>query len=165
MSKIEVFKYRDYPDGSPHKMSYDFYHLPFQDYLDKYYKNPDLSRWEYIYQKFIMPLFDGTDWADYTNFLYHVKPSFAPVEDRKNDFWELVISDDRFSKELKCFFSFLYSINFFRELSFEEWLKSNNWMHPWYNSEVENVKSISELLKYQHSENYIKILLSGLNIF
>jgi hypothetical protein len=146
-------------------MSYDFYNLPFQDYLDKYYKNPDLTDWKYINQKFVIPLFDGTNWADYTNFLYQVKPSFTPVESRKNDFWKNIINDNRFSKELKYFFSFLYSISFFRELSFEEWLKATNWMHPWYTAENENVKSITELIKYKHSENYLKILLSGLSIF
>jgi hypothetical protein len=165
MSKAEVFKYRDYPDGSPHKMSYDFYYLPFQEYLDKYYINPDLKQWNYINQKFVIPLFDGTSWSDYSSFLYNVKPPFAPDENLKNIFWEKVKDDTRFSKELKCFFSFLYSIGFFRELSFEEWLKSTNWMHPWYSNDIEDIKSIVELLRYKHSENYLKILLSGLSIF
>jgi hypothetical protein len=165
MNKIEAKKYQDYPEGSGGKKMYDKYYLPFQEYLDKYYKITDLSRWDYINSKFVLPLFDGTTWKDYLNFLSKVKPKFLPDENKKNEFWLQVKNDVRFSLELKHFFSFLYSVNFYKSLSFEEWLNASNWMHPWYTSGDENLKSILELLKYNHSENYLKVILSELSIF
>jgi hypothetical protein len=165
MSKESVEIYKNHPDGSPSKALYDLYNMDFQEYLNKYYKDPDLSRWDYINQKFITPLFDGTRWEDYWNFLYQVKPKFAPNELRKNDFWNQIKNTTEFTNELKQFFTFLYSIEFFRDLSFEEWLNTKNWNHPWYQDESTNMKSITELLKYDYSENFLKEQLASLNIF
>lgn len=165
MNKLEAKKYGNYPEGSGEKKAYDMFFLDFQDYLSKYYSKPDLSRWRYINQKFVLPLFDGTNWEDYWNFLHTVKPKFAPNENKKNDFWLQIKDDTRFSLELKYFFAFLYSIDFYKELSFEEWLKISNWIHPWYKDENENEKSIAELLSYDYSENFIKAKLAMLSIF
>ena len=79
MNKIEAKKYQDYPEGSGGKKMYD-----------KYYKITDLSRWDYINSKFVLPLFDGTTWKDYLNFLSKVKPKFLPDENKKNEFWILI---------------------------------------------------------------------------
>lgn len=165
MNKIEAKKYENYPNGSGGKKTYDMFYLTFQDYLDKYYKNPDLTRWGYINQKFITPLFDGTNWENYWNSLGQAKPRFAPNEIKKNEFWNQIKSNTKFSIELKQFFTFLYSVDFFRDLSFEEWLNAKNWMHPWYEDADENGKSITEILGYNHSENFLKVQFAVLNIF
>ncbi|WP_254412216.1 hypothetical protein [Dyadobacter diqingensis] len=165
MNKIEVKKYENYPDGSGGRKTYDMFYLTFQEYLAKYYKTPDLSRWNYINQKFITPLFDGTSWEDYLIFLHEVKPPFMPDKTRKIEFWEQIKNDARFSVELKRFFTFLYSIGFYRSLSFEEWLASTNWMHPWYEDESGHLESIVGLLAYNYSENFLKERLATLNIF
>lgn len=165
MNRLDAKKYETYPEGSGGKKTYDMFYLTFQEYLNKYYKNPDLSRWDYINQKFIIPLFDGTTWEDYWVFLHQVRPKFTPNENKKNEFWNLVKDDVRFSIEIKQFFTFLYSVDFFRDFTFEQWLNAKNWMHPWYEDENSTVKSITELLNFNYSENYLKSLLSGLNIF
>lgn len=160
-----ILKYKDYPEGSLSKKSYDSVFMSFQDYLNKYYVNNDLKQWKYINSKFVTPLFDGTKWEDYYGFLYKVKPNFVPVENRVKQIWEVIKNDTRFDYELKHFFTFLYSINFFREFSFEEWLNINNWSHPWFENEQDKEKSILEILKYNHSENYLKEQLASLSIF
>lgn len=165
MSRESVEIYKNDPENSAGKQLYDCYNMPFQDYLNKYYSNPDLSRWEYVNQKFVLPLFDGTKWEDYWIFLNQVKPKFVPDKNKISEFWIQIKDDNRFSFELKYFFTFLYSIGFYRGLSFEEWLNATNWLHPWYENEKEGVKSIDELLSYNNSENYIKSALSGLTIF
>lgn len=165
MNKIEAKKYENYPEGSGGRKTYDMFYLTFQDYLIKYYKIPDLSRWDYINSKFITPMFDGTSWKDYWEFLNKAKPAFVPEENKKNEFWKQIKEDTRFCIELKRFFTFLYSVGFYERLSFEEWLNSTNWMHPWYEDESENMKTITELLKYDCSENFIKEKLAVLNIF
>ena len=164
-TKFEVEKYKDYPDDSPYKALYDIYHLPFDAYLEKYYQNPDLNRWDYINSKFVNPLFDGTSWEDYRCFLNKAKPNFLPIEIKVKEFWKIVKDDDRFSDELKQFFAFLYSINFYRELSFEEWIKIDYWRHPWYKDPNEENKTILELITYKYSENYLKAQLATLSIF
>lgn len=165
MNRLDAKKFENYPEGSGGKKIYDMFYLTFQDYLIKYYKTPDLTRWYYLNQKFVTPLFNGTKWEDYWDFLYQAKPKFAPNEIRKNDFWNQIKNTTEFSNELKQFFTFLYSIEFFRDLSFEEWLNTKNWTHPWYQDESTNMKSILELLKYDYSENFIKEQLASLNIF
>jgi hypothetical protein len=163
MNQTEAKKYKDYPEGSGGKKIYDTFYLPFQDYLKKYYSNPDLSRWNYINSKFITPLFDGTKWEDYMRNLQKIKPNFLPSQIKVKEFSLQIKNDIRFSNDLKHFFSFLYSIDFFRELTFEEWLNAKNWKHPWHMSETG--KSILELKEYPFSENYIKEQLSQLSIF
>lgn len=165
MNKIEAKKYENYPDGSGQKKVYDAFYLGFQDYLYKYYKSPDLSRWDYVNSKFMTPLFDGTSWEDYMGFLYQAKPKFAPDENKKDEFWLQIKNDTRFSLELKQFFTFLYSVSFYKGLSFEEWLNAVNWMHPWYEDESDDARSITELLKYDYSENFLKEQLATLSIF
>ena len=165
MNKVEAKKYKDYPEGSGGKKTYDMFYLTFQDYLNKYYSNSDLSRWDYINHKFVLPLFDGTKWEDYWSSLSQAKPKFVPNESKKNEFWVQIKDDTRFSLELKHFFTFLYSINFYRDFLFEEWLKASNWIHPWYKDASENDKPIIELLDYNYSENFIKSKLAVLTIF
>ena len=165
MDKFEASKFRNYPEGSGGKKNYDKYFLDFQEYLNNYFKYPDLSRWHYINMKFVNPLFDGSDWESYMLFLYQVKPSFFPDREKKQIFWSQINNDDRFSLDIKYFFTFLYTINFCRNLSFEEWINIKNWEHPWYEDEMKEAKSIIELLKYNYSENYLKVHLAILNIF
>jgi hypothetical protein len=165
MTAEEAEKYKNYPEGSGGKKTYDMFYLPFQDYLYKYYKNPDLTRWNYINSKFVTPQFDGTTWVDYIKILGKIKSSFLPVESKRNEFWAGIQNDSRFSVELKQFFTFLFSIGFFREMSFEQWLNVSNWMHPWFDDGNKNIKAISELIRYEYSENYIKTRLATLSIF
>src|SRR5690606_5159221 len=117
----EVKKYKDYPEGSGMKRYYDSIFLPFTEYLKKYYSDVPMERWYYWTGKFVSPLFDGTSYDDYEKFLHQAKPSFKPNIEQLNVFWnEKMKGDNRFDKELKELFSFLYSIGFYENLSFEE---------------------------------------------
>ncbi|MFO0478739.1 MAG: hypothetical protein ACK50L_08215 [Bacteroidota bacterium] len=165
MTKEEAVKYINYPEGSLSKRTYDSFFMPFDEFLIKYYKNPDLKRWYYINDKFVNPLFDGTSWENYQDFLSKVKPQFVPIESKIQPFFYVIKNDERFDKELKFFFNFLYSINFYGEFSFEEWLNIKNWMHPWFEDEQNVEKSIIEILKNEYSENYLKEQFASLSIF
>lgn len=80
--------YRDYPEGSGGKKIYDRYNLAFQDYLDKYYRNPDLSRWEYINSKFVIPLFQEDEWSKYNAFFGSGKTFIFPSQRKERKFLE-----------------------------------------------------------------------------
>jgi hypothetical protein len=166
MWSIEDFnKYKDYPEGSGGKKIYDLNSLSFDEYLNKYYAVPDLNRWNYVKSKFVIPLFDGTNWNDYLNFLMQAKPNFSPEREKLLQFLDQIKEDNRFDKELKQFFAFLYSIDFYRELSFEEWISSKSWAHPWHKNETTNARPILEILRHQNGVNYLKEQLGNLSIF
>lgn len=165
MTKEEIEKYKEYPEGSGGKKIYDLAHLSFSEYLEKYFKEPDLIRWRYINSKYVIPLFDGTIWKDYWHFLNQAKPNFSPVENKAKEFLDTIKEDTRFDIDLKQFFAFLYSISFFRELSFEEWLRIGNWTCPWNKSKDEKSKSILAILSHHNGSNYLKVQLGNLSIF
>jgi hypothetical protein len=161
----EALKFKNYPEGSLSKQFYDSVSMSFEKYVNKYYKVTNLSGWDYVTSKFVKPLFDGTDWDNYNEFLVKAKPDFSVDKLKLFSFWEIIKNDNRFSIEIKQFFTFLYSISFFRELTFEEWLIIDYWSHPWFNNQPNDDKSIMQILEYEYSENYLKKRLSELTIF
>jgi len=163
-NKNDVINYKDYPEGSQGKKYYDSVYLPIQEYLVKYYKDIDLSRWNYIKEKFIDPLFDLSKNELYLDFLKSTKPNFFPDKEKLDFFWKIIKEDNRFDLELKKFFAFLYAIGFYRDLNFDEWLNVNYWSHPW-NKEFEDDYTILQLLDYKHSDNYLKERFATLSIF
>lgn len=164
MTKKEALKYKDYPDGSLSKKTYDSFFMPFREFLEKYYQQPDLSRWDYCNKKFVTPLFDGTSFDEYQAELQKIKPAFSPSQQKLLKFCSKM-DDLKFDFELKRFFAFLYSINFYGNISFEEWLKINNWNHPWYVDNDSILKPIEEILRHPFGVNYLKVALADLNIF
>lgn len=148
-----------YPEGHPRKKEYERYVLPLRDYLKKYYKNYDISRWKEFLNKFVYPLFDESKRKEYFDLLNKVQAPFFPEIDRLEEFWPKIKDDQRFDDELKHFFAFLFSGNFFKSMSFEEWIKAKNWLHPWHEQVSLEVPTISELLENQYGDNFLKILL------
>ncbi len=165
MTKEEAIKYKDYPEGSLSKRTYDRFFIPFRDFLVKYYKDVDLKRWDYINSKFVSPLFDGTPAQKYQDDLRQIKPSFFPDASKCQEFWQLIKDDLRFDTDLKQFFSFLYAIDFYQDKTFEEWLKIDYWNHPWYSEESENRQPIVEILNLPYGLNYLKSGLAELSVF
>jgi hypothetical protein len=159
----QALKFKNFPEGSLSKKTYDRAYLPFQTYLDKYYKDVNLNSWNYINEKFILPIFDNSDFNIYLTFLKKARPNFLPNQDKALLFAASIKHDDRFKEDFKLFFAFLYSIDFYRDLSFEEWLNVKYWKHPWFvdNDDI----TILEILKYQNAENYLRELFANLSIF
>lgn len=163
MNQNNYIQFKDYPEGSGGRKIYDKFSLSFQDYLNKYYLDNDLAYWNYINQKFVIPLFDSTSWNDYLHFLHRAKPNFLPNKEKAESLFDQIKNDSRFNKDIKYFFCFLYSIEFFDNLTFEEWINVNHWSHP---RTFENGgKSIVEILSYKNSINFLKERLSQLSIF
>lgn len=155
----KIVLYKDYPEGSYQKHLYDENFLPLKDYIYKYYKDKSMDRWMMWINKFVYPLFNESERENYYQFLYKAKPSFYPEFTKLKEIWPKISLDNRFDNELKHFFAFLYTCGFFNTVNFEDWLNSNNWLHPWYNEPYENNESILEILKYNYGIKYIKLLL------
>ncbi|MEM6319983.1 MAG: hypothetical protein AAF960_20085 [Bacteroidota bacterium] len=154
--------YKKSPENSLFRKIYDYYILSFQEYLDKYYKNANLKRWKYLLNKFVHPPFDKSKRGAYMDYLFQVKPHFSPDFDKWDAFWENIKNDNRFDEELKKFFTFLHASGFYKDVSFEDWLHINNWNHPWYKNEDEELKTVNEILSYVHGLDYLKILLADM---
>jgi hypothetical protein len=155
----KIMQYANYPEGSPSKALYDSIFMPFEQYLEKYYKDTIPSRWTKWMDKFVYPPFDKSRRKEYWDFLYKAKPSFVPDFDKMDKFWEVIKNDCRFDEELKRFFAFLYSCDFFECMNFETWLNAKNWLHPWRNEPDEDIRTILEILNYPYGINYLKTLL------
>ncbi|MDR0661370.1 MAG: hypothetical protein LBG19_11420 [Prevotellaceae bacterium] len=160
----EIKNYKDEPEGSVNKRIYDRYFLPFQEYLKKYYSDDKrLDRWKYFTDKFVKPLFDGTPYRNYRDFLYQATPPFCPDPEKLEIAWELLKDDARFDEELKQFFAFMCACGFLEDwhITFEQFLRISNWMHPWYEEECERKESILEVLNHNYGVTYLKSLLAG----
>lgn len=164
MKKVDFLKYKNYPEGSPSKRIYDSYYLSFQDYLDKYYRDEELNRWNEFLEKYVYPLFDKHKRNEYSSFLKKMKPAFVIEFNSIDEFWQNVKGDSRFDEELKCFFTFLHVCNFFSEynISFECWLNMENWISPWSEKDFENSKTIMKILDYKFGDKYLKSALIGM---
>lgn len=86
--------------------------MSFQEFLNKYHKNPDLTRWVYVNSKFVDPclmapngMITGVTWK-------RLNPNSFLMAKAKA-FLEVIKDDGRFDDELKRFLAFLYSIDFF----------------------------------------------------
>jgi hypothetical protein len=158
----EALKYKDYPEGSGSKRHYDSLFLPFQDYLVKYYSNPDLINWERWKNKYVELAFDKKRHAEMIkNFGYAEKKYYD--FDVQNEFYSELINDERISNDTKKFIGFLAGAGFFRKynLTIEQWFDMKNWSNPYLEEAVDG-RTINEILKYSFGENYIKTSLTQL---
>jgi hypothetical protein len=165
MNKDELDKFKNYPEGSGGKKIYDQFTMPFPFFLAKYYKGNEPENWSYIYKKFIAPLFNNDERDSYIDFLQKAKPRFIPDMEKALAFFKEISLDKPFSDDVKKFFSFLFSINFFRDLTFNEWLSVKYWRHPWHKESDDSLLSLNEIIQFENAENYLKEQLSQLSIF
>lgn len=75
---------------------------------------------------------------------------------------QTIVDDNRFDMDIKRFFSFLFSIGFLQDESFEKWIKSKNWAN---NNQNNSSRTIVEIIKFNYGENYLKDILTNLSIF
>ena len=159
MTEQEVEKYKDYPKGSGGKMMYDIVHYPFSYILEEYYANPNLSSWERWKSKYIELAFDENRHDEMIkNFGYADKKHYG--FDVQNEFYNQLKNEDRLGNDTKQFIGFLAGAGFFRKynLGLKEWFDMKNWSNP-YLAEIEDGKSINEILSFPYGENYIKTIL------
>jgi hypothetical protein len=160
--KNELERVKNSLEGSVDRQFYDYHTLSFIEYLDKYYSNSEsLEDWNSWMHQFVYPAFDVRNRQEFVEYLEAVKPPFYPDFTEMEKFWDDIKSDDRFDIELKKFFSFLYSCSFFRDISFNDWLSSLYWKHPWRNDEPAD-RSILEILKFKNGINYLKSSLRSM---
>lgn len=160
--KERVLKYKDYPEGSVGKQVYDSINLPFDEYLKKYYTNPDISTFELWQKKYIEAAFDIKRHNEmiknfgYTDIKYY---DF----DKQYDFYENLKKDNRLDESIRKFIGFMAGTGFFlkNNLTVEAWFSIKNWSN--LNIEIEDGRTINEILNFSNGKNYLKTILPQLD--
>ena len=124
-----------------------------------------LDDWEYVFKKFVAPIFDGTSHANYLHFLAASAPQFSPDLEVARDTYNKIQGLKEFDQDVLKFFSFLNSIGFFRALSFEEWLNADYWRTPWNEMGSPDGKSVRDVLAETDGVAHLKSELAELTIF
>lgn len=118
----------------------------------------DLTSWEKFIITYVRPVFDLSQSDNYGKYLKKMQTPFFPNYEMAVSFYFKIKYDERFDEELKLFFSFLYSCNFFGKylITFENWLTMNNWSNPYSTNSEELSINILELLKKENGVIYLK---------
>jgi hypothetical protein len=156
----EILKYKDYPEGSGGKNLYDKYFLPINEYIKKYYANPEYKEWDTWYKKYIEPAFNETRHDEMVK-------NFGYVSKERHDFEEqykvysLLKDRQNLSEEVKQFIGFLAGAGFFKKygLTVGNWFNSKNWLNPNL-EEADDKMTINEILNIPYGINYFKVLLT-----
>jgi hypothetical protein len=116
----------------------------------------DLSEWNRWFRKFVKPVFTSNGRTEYFNLLKEYQTPFYPKYWVAEKFYTRIKNDPRFDEELKLFFAFLYSCDFFMEniITFDDWLKMPNWYTPHLENAEE--KTILEILKEPNGHYILK---------
>jgi hypothetical protein len=118
----------------------------------------DLTSWEKFITTYVLPVFDLSQSDNYREYLKKIQTPFFPNYEMAVSFYSKIKYDERFDEELKLFFSFLYSCNFFGKyfITFENSLAMNNWSNPYSTNSEEPSINILELLKKENGVIYLK---------
>ncbi|MBP7808115.1 MAG: hypothetical protein KA163_02370 [Bacteroidia bacterium] len=156
----EALKYKDYPEGSGGKSIYDLYFMEFEQYLEKYYRDPEYKQWERWYNKYIEPAFDPNRHSEMIKNFGYISDSIHDFTAQSEVFNDLK-SDARLTEEIRQFIGFMAGSGFFKRynLSLNEWFNMKNWSNP-YTKDIENGMSINEILNCKYGINYFKISLT-----
>lgn len=155
-NKLEVLKYKDYPEGSGSKRLYDMYFLPFGEYLAKYYSNPNWETWDRWRSRYIEAAFNKNRHDEMIkNFGYADKKYYD--FDTQYEFYSQLKMDKRLDDDTMQFIGFLAGAGFFKkyDITLKQWFNMKNWSNP-YLSEIKDDKTINEIISYPYGENYIK---------
>lgn len=146
--------------GSSERRLYDYYTLPLEEYIALYYADPDLTRWNTWFQKFVVPVFLISERPEYLKMLNKIQAPFMPDFDLLDSSYSKMQADNRFDSELQRFFAFIESIGIFkkRKITFESWISDKEWLNE--PNSAENTKAaITEILLFTHGAKYLKSIL------
>lgn len=157
--KEELKKYKDYPETSSLRRGYDRYFLPFDDYVKKYYSNPDLEQWTRWNLRYVEPAFDKSRHTEMIKNFGYVSITMFDFNSQY-DVYDQLKNDERLPEDVKKFIGFLAGAEFFSKynLTAKQWFNLKNWHNP--NVENEDGKTINEILSFEKGLNYFKVLLT-----
>jgi hypothetical protein len=158
----DPIEYKDYPEGSGLKRYYDSVYLPFTDYLKKYYSNPDISTFELWQKKYIDIAFNKSNYKDLVKAFGYRSIDKHNFEEQ-HSIYEQIKKDERLDEETKRFIGFMAGNNFFQKhnIGINDWFNMKNWTNPY--KEINEGKTIDEILSFDYGLNYLKTILPQLD--
>lgn len=158
----EALMFKDYPEGSVNKEIYDSVFLPFHEYLNKYYINPDLTSWERWKSRYIEPAFNKNRHDEMIKNFGYVDKKYYDF-DSQNKLYEQLKNDERIDGDIKQFMAFMAGTGFFKKnnLTLDLWFAMKNWANPYVPSE--DGMTINEILNYKYGDNLLRTNLPILN--
>lgn len=146
--------------GSSERRLYDYYTLPLEVYIALYYADPDLTRWNTWFQKFVVPVFLISERPEYLKMLNKIQAPFMPDFDLLDSSYSKMKADNRFDSELQRFFAFTESIGVFanQHTTLEKWLNDSNWENKAGTSGNTPV-CVNKICSYPFGSGYLKSIL------
>lgn len=118
----------------------------------------NLTEWHRWFKKFVEPIYsDNASMHEaYYEYIGKIQAPFYPNHQIAQEFYKKIEEDNRFDRETKMFFAFLYSCGFFKEntLDFEKWLSMKNWLNP--KSDLPEKSNILEILDKENGPSLLK---------
>lgn len=147
-------------EGSSERKLYDYYTLPLQEYIARYFADPDLTRWNNWYHKFVVPAFVPSARAGYVANLKVMRAPFIPDFEKLEEAFLKLSREPRMDEELQRFFAFAESIGVFTEqhTTPEKWLNDSNWENK-SGSSGNAAVSVNQILSFPFGTAYLKCLL------
>ena len=155
-TKSQIERFKNYPEGSSGKRTYDEYNMEFKDFLNKYYTDEIFktwSRWD-TWKDFIIAAFNKNEIVKYnTKQGYYLNSN---IQDYTNALNSLEI-DVKIPTDIKKVIAFLVVDGFFNYYSIDPntWLSMNNYINPKIKLPNQK-KSIKELSSNQEGLNYLR---------
>lgn len=155
----ELDKFKNFHEGTPEKRHYDFYHLPFEDWVAKYYANPDLTQWK-LWQE------DANNALTNRNLFiqqWKGRSQKFDFQEMESTFEELKKKKE-FEDDIMLYISFLAGDGFFKtyHITIEQWYTMKNWASPGIEPNSKT-RTINELKLMPYGINYLRTRLADLN--
>jgi hypothetical protein len=160
LSKSEIEKYKDYPEGSGGKMMYDKYFMSVEDFFSKYYDKVDLQDWNYWMNNTINKCWDKKERSKFLS-EWGERMKLFNFEEMERIYNEESLSD--YDEDVRKFIAFLAGDGFFEKnkVSLDNWVESKKFANPI--KEYEQDVTISQALKLKGGMNYIRKQLVNLH--
>lgn len=157
----EIKRYKDYPEDSVYREVYDSVFLVFSEYLQKYYKAPDLSIWNTWQKKYLEPAYDNDRHEEMIRNFGYVSLEMYDFDTQYKVYNQLQ-QDNRLDNETRMFIGFLSGSGFFKRygITVQEWFNMKNWNHPQHTNDYS--RTISEILDCKYGINMLKSSLPQL---
>ena len=133
--------------------------LGLNEFVKKYYENPDLTSWDFWKENTLKNVFV----EDRRHlFIDSMKYRNQEFDFQKLESFYKSISDLKIEEDIKKYFAYMYFEGFFEYygIEFSEWLKTKNFTNPKENFELP--LSIEESMNYEFGANYLRRQLMNL---
>lgn len=149
------------------EISKDVKAMPFNQFLDKYFKIEDSNKWSIDWysrwlnwlEEYVFPAYDPSRRAEFV-------ANFGLVDESKFDFVKMAALHSElqelrlFPEDIERFLGFMAGTGFFKGITLTEWLDSINWSRKYAVPEGGINKTPLELIRLRNGDNFLRANLT-----